>query len=306
MISLSIFKWIVIFTTIFAGGLGLRDVNVIIPLSIERGDKAIMKCLYDLEGEALYAVKWYKGGKEFFRYAPKETPSMKHFPIAGLRVIEYESNATQVVLDNVQLENSGDYLCEVTADGPGFYTREVNGELQVVISPREDPKITKINTKYRLGEALVGQCTSKDSKPAANLTWYINGKPAKQIHTRHQKPKTNEFGLETAVSNIRQIIAPELFAEGRLKIKCSAIIYDVYHRSFEMSIELDKPKPRYAITMSTPATMGFSGSNIHETYPYNTFRLSPIDDATIPSRTPKHPSNLILILFLLILVLLRR
>ena len=31
------------------------------------GDRAVLQCLYDLEGEELYSVKWYKQGQEFFR-----------------------------------------------------------------------------------------------------------------------------------------------------------------------------------------------------------------------------------------------
>lgn len=41
--------------------------------------------------------------------------------------------------------------------------------------PRTKPKIADINnTKYRVGDALYGNCTSYNSRPAANLTWLIN------------------------------------------------------------------------------------------------------------------------------------
>ncbi len=33
------------------------------------GDRAVLKCLYDMEQEDLYSVKWYKAGQEFFRFA---------------------------------------------------------------------------------------------------------------------------------------------------------------------------------------------------------------------------------------------
>ena len=35
------------------------------------GERAVLQCLYDLEGEELYSVKWYKQGQEFFRYCLK-------------------------------------------------------------------------------------------------------------------------------------------------------------------------------------------------------------------------------------------
>jgi hypothetical protein len=30
--------------------------------------EAVLECPYDLQGMALYSVKWYKNGLEFFRY----------------------------------------------------------------------------------------------------------------------------------------------------------------------------------------------------------------------------------------------
>lgn len=58
-----------------------------VPLAVRRGDKALLKCLYDLEGDSLYAIKWYKGRREFYRYTPKENPPMKVFVMQGTKVI---------------------------------------------------------------------------------------------------------------------------------------------------------------------------------------------------------------------------
>lgn len=63
---------------------GLRDVRVTVPKAARRGDSVVLHCHYDLEGDPLYAVKWYKGRAEFYRYTPKEKPPMKLFPIPGL------------------------------------------------------------------------------------------------------------------------------------------------------------------------------------------------------------------------------
>lgn len=66
--------------------LGLRDVRVTIPSAVRKGEKAHLICNYDLEGDTLYSVKWYKGRREFYRYTPKETPSMKIFSQVGINV----------------------------------------------------------------------------------------------------------------------------------------------------------------------------------------------------------------------------
>ncbi|KOB64142.1 Uncharacterized protein OBRU01_24594 [Operophtera brumata] len=55
----------------------LRNVHMIVPDSVEKGSKVEMKCLYDLEQEELYSVKWYRGDREFCRYSPKDVPPLK-------------------------------------------------------------------------------------------------------------------------------------------------------------------------------------------------------------------------------------
>jgi hypothetical protein len=65
---------------------GLTDVRVTIPSAIQSGRNAILTCDYELDNEDLYSVKWYKGKREFFRYTPKEIPSIKIFKLAGIKV----------------------------------------------------------------------------------------------------------------------------------------------------------------------------------------------------------------------------
>lgn len=40
--------------------------------------------------------------------------------------------------------------------------------------PTQRPIITGIHSRYRLGDVINGNCSSDYSKPAANLTWWIN------------------------------------------------------------------------------------------------------------------------------------
>lgn len=105
--------------------------KISIPAAVERGKQAKLRCNYDMEGDPLYAVKWYKGGREFFRYTPLDTPPFKQFPTPHLHVVESMSNKTLVVLDNVSIESSGEFSCEVSADAPSFFTVSATGTLQV-------------------------------------------------------------------------------------------------------------------------------------------------------------------------------
>lgn len=71
-------------TDLTVSGLGM--VHVTIPTAIQSGRNAIMTCDYELEDDDLYSVKWYKGKREFFRFTPKEIPSIKLFKFPGIRV----------------------------------------------------------------------------------------------------------------------------------------------------------------------------------------------------------------------------
>lgn len=71
---------------LFIGSLCLKNVHVVVPEAVERGSKVEMKCLYDLENEVLYSVKWYRGDREFCRYSPRDVPPLKIFPIPGIEV----------------------------------------------------------------------------------------------------------------------------------------------------------------------------------------------------------------------------
>lgn len=58
-----------------------------IPQAVERHKNAVLKCVYNMEGETLYSIKWYKGQNEFFRYTPGENPPEKVFSLRGVNVL---------------------------------------------------------------------------------------------------------------------------------------------------------------------------------------------------------------------------
>lgn len=75
----------------------LSHVRMLMPGAVLRGDSATLRCHFDLEGDNLYSVKWYKGRQEFYRYTPRETPPVKTFPIPRLPQLQVE-----VCGDNVE------------------------------------------------------------------------------------------------------------------------------------------------------------------------------------------------------------
>lgn len=64
--------------------------------------------------------------------------------------------------------------------------------------PHNAPLITGIHSRYRVGDILRGNCTSRHSRPAANLTWTVNNEEvSKPPPTHHHPPRSTPLdGLD--------------------------------------------------------------------------------------------------------------
>ncbi|XP_023701692.1 uncharacterized protein LOC111861392 [Cryptotermes secundus] len=222
---------------------GLRDVNMTVPVAVSPGDTVTLHCSYDLEGDPLYTVKWYKGRQEFFRYVPKELPHTRVFPLPGVNVDVSKSGANQVVLLDVQLELAGKYRCEVSADAPTFHTEVVVSHMHVAYLPEGDPKLQVEKRRYAVGDTLRGNCSSPASSPPTNLTWIINGKRmnasfSKQDAVRSDDPqsrKVTTIGLELDMDS-------SIFQTGKLRVQCVATMFQLYRQEAETILEEERPR----------------------------------------------------------------
>ncbi|XP_069992582.1 cell adhesion molecule 1-like isoform X2 [Penaeus vannamei] len=213
-----------------SGCQGLKVKKVVVPPHEKMGKGVVLKCEYDLEGDQLYSVKWYKGIKEFFRYVPADNPPIQVFDLPGVHVDRDKSNDRKVTLKEVSLKTSGKYKCEVSAEAPSFHTDSGAGELLVVHMPEHDPHISGMRTKYHVGDLVQVNCTSSPSKPAAALMWYINDKQADSGFLVDYAPVSNGGGLETSILGLHFRARMTHLRHGHLKLRCSATIAAVYYR----------------------------------------------------------------------------
>lgn len=70
----------------YTGAESIKLLRIVVPPYRLRGDQAILECHYELEGDSLYAVKWYKENEEFFRYVPKSKPPLFSYKLEGVKV----------------------------------------------------------------------------------------------------------------------------------------------------------------------------------------------------------------------------
>uniref|UniRef100_A0A182N077 Ig-like domain-containing protein n=1 Tax=Anopheles dirus TaxID=7168 RepID=A0A182N077_9DIPT len=175
--------------------LGLESVHIQVPLAVPVGTSATLVCECDLPDEDLYSVKWYKGKHEFFRYTSKEIPSIKIFPKAGISVNVNLSNASHLVLVNLEPQSSGKYSCEITEAAPSFHTKIATRTMNVADLPAGGPQILDMKSFYGAEEFLEIECRSGPSLPAAKLEWLVNDLPL-----RHpvQPPSRLEYATSSS------------------------------------------------------------------------------------------------------------
>ena len=60
--------------------------TVDVPAHREVGGRAKLICQFDMEGDTLYSVKWYKDDREFYRFVPNDRPKLRVFETEGIQV----------------------------------------------------------------------------------------------------------------------------------------------------------------------------------------------------------------------------
>lgn len=90
---------------------GLKNVKVISPGGVPVGEAIKLECQFDTEDDQLYAVKWYKGKKEFYRYVPRDNPPGKVFPSSGVNVNVSRVRFRVYTLDNRIQTHSRPCMC---------------------------------------------------------------------------------------------------------------------------------------------------------------------------------------------------
>ncbi|XP_054266904.1 uncharacterized protein LOC128989072 [Macrosteles quadrilineatus] len=189
---------------------GLRDVSLqLLPPVVERGNSVELLCRYDLQGDPLYTIKFYRGTYEFYRYTPNDHPPIKTFLFKGLDVdlSSSQGRPSSVVVQNVGYNLAGNVSCEVSTD-TSFSTMMSTKYLTVVELPKKPPDIhidssPRSGGVWEAGDILNATCTSAPARPTPSLFWFINDEPCLSVSLRSPLPTIRfqlSFGLITSNS----------------------------------------------------------------------------------------------------------
>ncbi|XP_034238623.1 uncharacterized protein LOC117643692 isoform X1 [Thrips palmi] len=218
-----------------------------VPSHVAAHSPAHLVCHQDLEGSALYTVKWFKNGREFFRFAPFVVGNpKKYFDTAGVDVDMVLSNQTHLVLRDVSRLTTGRFKCEISGEGPDFKTASESAEMSIVV-PSGPPVISgTVRDRFHVGEEVNINCTSSDSYPAADLVWYINDMQVPRSHLKGPYFEKNVLeSLETSILNLSFRVLPHHFQDtGEMSLRCVATLHAVYRQEDVQSfLEEKQPRP---------------------------------------------------------------
>ncbi|XP_074600429.1 uncharacterized protein LOC141854575 [Brevipalpus obovatus] len=234
---------------------------LLVPSPTIAGEPVELICGYEMEGEKLYSVKWYKDDAEFYRYVPNDYPPAQNLPdIEGIKVDLFKSGNKSVYLKRVDLNSEGKYKCEVSGEAPEFKTAEDEKEMKVYVLPQEGPQITGSKTKYGQGDTANLTCISAKSKPAATLKWLINDKEAPDEFQTKYPTEIHPDGLETSRRSLQFKIDAEHFRDGNMKLKCIATSPNDFSMSTLKTLHGDRRHP-FLHAYSNRAKLGSSSSS---------------------------------------------
>lgn len=211
----------------------LKMVMLDVPSLTNQGESVELNCIYDLDSDRLYSIKWYKNDVEFYRYVPNDWPPGQFLPLPGIKVDLSKSGRKSVYLRHVDVNSTGTYRCEVSAEAPSFQTVEAEKEMHVLVLPTDGPRITGGQPKYNIGDPVVINCTSAKSKPAATLRWFINDQVVGPEYATEYSTTLHADGLETSSLSLKFIASEKHFHDQNMRLRCTATISKMYTMSNE-------------------------------------------------------------------------
>ncbi|XP_039754311.1 uncharacterized protein LOC120629434 [Pararge aegeria] len=226
-----------------------RDGDLVCHYVSEKGDPA------------LHSVKWYRDNNEIFRFTPGQQPPTRAFNTTSGGVSRGACNmhscAISVALPK-KVNTRISFTCEVSTEGPRFAVVNQTKYLSVAVTLKEDPVITGASGTVQLGEDVLLNCSTKPAMPAANIMWYVDGKPERSdpwMSDNTEVSAADNFGLRSSWRPLRVRVAT---GRGFMAIRCEATqpSRPPYTRSTNASLEVAR-SPH----LSMYTALGSSNSN---------------------------------------------
>ncbi|XP_025209064.1 uncharacterized protein LOC112604311 [Melanaphis sacchari] len=236
-------------------------VKAVVPRYKVRGETAVLRCDFELEGAPLYAVKWYRENEEFYRFVPKSEPQKTSYAVDGIKVDHMQSNSRQLTLRDITLKTTANYRCEVSAEAPSFASAQDGGRMEVIYLPKDGPYITGDKSIYQFGNTINLNCSSAKSYPASNLHWYINNISAREEYLKRFPAQKHPRGLVTTTLGLHLPLDAETVLNGAVRVRCVAVLSPVLWISDNEKV-LPRQDKREALLLVTGSSSECNSSRV--------------------------------------------
>ncbi|XP_076058505.1 uncharacterized protein LOC143035519 isoform X2 [Oratosquilla oratoria] len=212
----------------------LHVVKVDVPARVQEGETVQLVCHYDLDGDNLYSLTWWRGKDQFYQFSPDSIPEVTVYTAPGIHVDKPRSGGNVVILRNVSRTSAGKYRCEVLAEHPSFEKDSKITAMEVIAVPKTAPHIEVSDSQYSPGEILEANCSSTGAAPPPKLQWLINGDKISDHHLQLVYEPSGSPRLQ-----LRFLLRASHFQhDGRALLTCTASLLDLYYRSSEVLLTL--------------------------------------------------------------------
>lgn len=113
------------------------EVTISAPKVVDVRDIASVACYYDIGFHRISSVKWFKDGKEFYRFTPFSIPNEARMTVKGVKISDRNElicneKMCKIQLQNLSADSTGIYKCEIAGDAPTFKVIENQANMTVL------------------------------------------------------------------------------------------------------------------------------------------------------------------------------
>ncbi|CAH3866015.1 unnamed protein product [Pieris brassicae] len=179
---------------------GRGHTEVLVELQMDRwvgrGGSVRLRCLHDVPPHLLDKVVFLRQGTKIFQYIKNRKPPYRNFTTPGAVLNIALATENSIILQNLELEASGRYSCEVSLETPIYTKASAEKQLTVFLfgvtgqyptEPQKHHPRIEVPPREPPAAPFRARCTTAPSAPAPHVTWFINGKKMDELLANSQK-----------------------------------------------------------------------------------------------------------------------
>jgi len=203
------------------------------------GERGILNCTWITQNSILYSLKWYQGLNEFYRWTPANEIQIQIFRVKGLSIDTSRTFGGYVEFTTTSIDAANNYRCEVSEDAPLFHTNATKVEMKVAALPDKTPHLTLDRISYEMYDNVTVGCNLPKAHPEPKLKFYLNNEAMDPHQVIQASYPDIETGLKSTEANVTFMLKPYMVPDGKLKIKCTAEIDEIYWDHSEIEVPGD-------------------------------------------------------------------